>query len=420
MNTFKNRVYVCLFLLFVSGVVDAAIIRDPIGVNVPVSRGMSLTVRFADNTGTPFTTTEALFCFRQLDNGQCDPAAILGRLPANRDRGSTTIPTTSITDVMTIPYSVIRSATVIAGGVNFSDFFYIRRFTPAPGEDLGAGVDVDVFQKVTCHLAGPATEPLSMTVVSLYGKETNVDEPVFLLRLDEDNLSTGQVMAHVTHTGTGILEGWWEVRRPGDAPLQEIDLLPAAALSQEERALQHQFHRIKRFRVLATTTGTVEIPGPLYSELPSDVSGRHEVLLRFDATQGRENRARLEVQGEPNSLFSGAVAGFAILPLEYQISSDIGGIEENSKLFGRLKRLNAQDGGGWQLIWKPTLDPTLILAFTMGEGNASKTIIAPALDGVLNIADSWMDYSFGPNMTVFLKNAKGEVLTNPEPVTMQQ
>jgi len=105
--------------------VDADIVRDPIGVNVSAATSMSLTVRFADTNGARFTTNEALFCYRLLDNGQCDPGTILGRLPPTRDRGSTSTPVSRITDVMTIPYSVIRSTVVRAKEVDFSDFYYV-------------------------------------------------------------------------------------------------------------------------------------------------------------------------------------------------------------------------------------------------------------------------------------------------------
>ena len=145
------------------------------------------------------------------------------------------------------PYSVIRSTLSIAQQVDFSDFFYVRRFIPAPGADLGAGVDQVVYQKVTCHLAGPARIPLSLTRVSLFAREPYRDDPVKLIRLNKDNLENGKIYATIDHTGTGTIEGWWEIRRPGDPAIREFDLLPQAALPPAQRGLQHRYFRLKRF-----------------------------------------------------------------------------------------------------------------------------------------------------------------------------
>ena len=86
-----------IIAIVISGSSDsiADVLRDPIGVNVSAAKPMSLTVRFATSDGALFTSDQALFCFRQLANGQCDPSAILGQLPSNRDRGSTCLLYTS-------------------------------------------------------------------------------------------------------------------------------------------------------------------------------------------------------------------------------------------------------------------------------------------------------------------------------------
>lgn len=416
-----------LLLILSLQTVQAGIVRDPIGVNVSAAKPMSLTVRFADTNGGEFTTTQALFCYRQLENGQCDPTAILGRLPTNRDRGSTTQPTSSITDVMTIPYSVIRSAVVRAQQVDFSDFYYVRRFTPLPGVDLGAGPGVDVYQKVTCHLAGPATVPLSLASVQVYGTDENGGNPNKLIRLSEANLPTGQVKARVSHTGTGILEGWWEVRRPGDPALRDIDLLPEAALPDDQRGLQQHFARIKRFRVRATSTGEVTINGPKYSELPRDVSGRHEILLRFDATLGRENRARLNVPGERLNLFSGAVAGFKIKPLEYNAPSSLAKTPQEIRLMGRLKKDGAEASDSvYQLVWKPQLEEGLILELDIyTDPKAEKSgeperIIAPAKSGVLRLKPQIARQIQQYGASIRLLREDGQVSHGFEPVAVPE
>ncbi len=389
----------------------AEIRRDPIGVNVSVDKPMSLTVRFADSEGTRFTTTEALFCYRLLDNGQCDPAALLGRLPASRDLGSTSVPVSRITDVMTIPYSIIRSTVVRAQEVDFSDFYYVRRFTPEGSADLGAGPGRDVYVRVTCHLAGPATVPLSLTKVSVYGIEQGDNAPVRLLRLHRDNLETGYVEARVEHTGTGILEGWWEVRQPGDAEVSSIDLLPAAALSSSERSQQQAFMRIKRFRVTASREGVAIIPGPRYQDLPMGTGGRHDLLLRFDATQGRENRARLAVEGEPLNLFSGAVAGFSIPTLEYTFPVDLLSADVSVPLAARLISDIDDDGNKlWRLAWNAQAGEAVAIEFVVRTGTQLHSLLAPVDSGMYELTSQWSERLPGTEMTVQLRGGDGVVL----------
>ncbi len=344
---------------------------------------MSLGVRFASSDGTRFTSDQALFCYRQLPSGQCDPSAILGRLARNRDRGSTDEFVTRISDVMTIPYSVIRSSLAIAQDVDFSDFYYVRRFTPEPGGDLGAGVDQPVYQKVTCHLAGPARVPLSLVSVRVFAEEP-ADDNLTVVRLGQENLNSGRTFAQLEYTGTGFIEGWWEVRQPGDVPLSESDRLPQAALAPDERGLQQRYRRIKRFRAQATTAGWLTIEGPSYRELPHALSGRHELLLRIAAGRGRENRARLEVEGEPLNLFSGAVAAFRLPSMEYHVPVRLAAQYTTEKGDYRASLYRSDESGTaqWRLVWRSVADPSLVVQLKVG---GAKPALAPARDRVLAV-----------------------------------
>ena len=412
-----QRLTLVLLAVACFDIARADVLRDPIGVNVSAARPMSLTVRFATSDGAQFTSDQALFCFRQLANGQCDPSAILGRLPASRDRGSTNVPVSRITDVMTIPYSVIRSTLAIAQQVDFSDFFYVRRFVPVPGADLGAGVNQVVYQKVTCHLAGPARIPLSLTKVSLFAREFDHQEPVRLIRLNSNNLDHGRLYATVEHTGTGTMEGWWEIRRPGEPAIREIDLLPQAALAPAERGMQQRYFRLKRFRGKATTAGLVVIEGPKYSELPRDITGRHDILLRFTAGRGRENRARLDVEGEPVNVFSGAVAGFRIPFLEYHVPVDLSGDSTDSNLASRLIQTINDDGDStWKLAWRAPQRRDLVLRFKV---NRKIKAIAAATDGYMEIPEDWLDTNEELILQTDLVGPDGGVYLPDQTVTME-
>jgi len=278
---------------------------------------------------------------------------------------------------------------------------------------------VDVFARVTCHLAGPATVPLSLTQVSLYGMEPGHSEKVRVIRLNNHNLSQGRVEARVHHTGTGILEGWWEVRRPGDAGLQAIDLLPEAALAESERGMQQRFLRLQRFRVTASAEGTVVIPGPDYAALPQSISGRHEILLRFDATIGRENRARLPVEGESQNLFSGGVAGFTIPVLAYHTPVATSELPPDATLASRLiADVDSSGNKVWRLVWLPQLEEGLVLEFT-AEGIAGRhTVIAPADAGILELPSVWANRLPQPNMSVTLLDRSSQPVIESEKVLL--
>ena len=195
---------------------SAQLQRNPTGVNVASSGVTTLVIRFADATGTRYTTSEAIFCSVDPNAGtggvgpvSCTGAGgtVLGRLPAALDRGSQSSGTAQITDVMTIPASVSRRAVVRAREGNFSDFFYVRKFDP-----VGGGASV--YVAVTCRLtAGTSRTPLSLTRVELYGDEPDIPRNP-LIRLNDHNIATGVVHADIRYTGTGTLEGWWEIRPP--------------------------------------------------------------------------------------------------------------------------------------------------------------------------------------------------------------
>ena len=209
------------FLSLLSDRAHAQIDRNPTGVNVAVDRPTSLLIRYSELNGNAFFSSEALFCTQLLANGACAPGTILGRLPARLDRGSVPLagngaPITppiqplkispnlsssssaqsasnSLTDFMTIPMSVIRSAVERSRTGAFSDFFYVRQFTPVAGADIGAGPGQNVFVSVTCRLTGgTARTPLSLSRVELFGEEkdsikSDEDRGVRFIRLTPAN-----------------------------------------------------------------------------------------------------------------------------------------------------------------------------------------------------------------------------------------
>ena len=69
-------------------------------------------------------------------------------------------------------------------------------------------------------------------------------------------------------------------------------------------------------------TGNLTLTGPRYGQLPRDVPGFYEVLLRVEVTRDREALSALGNTGGSDALFSGAAAGFPLETLEYRVAKE--------------------------------------------------------------------------------------------------
>ena len=371
---------------------SAQLTRNPTGVNVATSGVTTLVIRFTDPAGTQYTSSEAIFCSVDpnaggVGNTSCTGAGgtVLGRLPVSLDRGSTGSGTASITDVMTIPASVSRRAVVRARQGNFSDFFYVRKFDP-----VGGGASV--YVSVTCRLtAGTARTPLSLTRVNIYGREPG-NPNVWLVRLDDQNILSGIVRADVNYTGTGILEGWWEVRTPSDLPVRDIDRFTPASLSEAERAQQRAFTRVKRFRVNLPLDGNITLDGPRYGDLPHSTAGVYEVLLRIDVARDREALSSIAITGQSTNLFSGGAAGFPLETLEYRVGKVNLGTATPTELAPRLALDRLPDGTTQiGVIWNADAQVDGVLVINMTDPATGETfqLASPASKGFVVLPSNW-------------------------------
>lgn len=329
----------------------AAMSRNPTGVNVSTSGPTTLVIRFGnDSAANLFTSTEAVFCAIDPNGGvpgvtPCPAGSILGRLPSALDRGSTRASSQFVTDVMTIPFSVARRAVVQAQRGANSDFFYIRRFDPVGAADLGFGAGVSVYVAVTCRMTGgTARTPLSLTKVELYGDEGPQNPRELLIRVNDANIKAGVVKADINFTGTGVMEGWWEVRMPSDPPIQDIDRFTEGSLSQAQRLQQQRFNRVKRFRLQMPLSGHITLVGPRYRELPVEQPGFYQILLRVQVSKDREALSTFAgIPNQPTNLFSGAAAGFPLPVLEYRVEASLGRLNR-----GEVRPRLVIDGQGAQ------------------------------------------------------------------------
>jgi hypothetical protein len=138
----------------------------------------------------------------------------------------------------------------------------------------------------------------------------------------EQSTTPPPLYADVSYTGTGRLQGRWEVVVPGEELPTDTDLLTEASLPLEQRGSQRRFKQLERFNVFLPPTGRTRVPGPEPSLLPRDVDGSYLVLFRVEASDDRDSESDLAAVGAgAGPVSSGAVAGFALPTLRYVVGS---------------------------------------------------------------------------------------------------
>jgi hypothetical protein len=325
---------------------------NPTGVNV---NGQGATTAFLTFGGLAgYTPAEAEWC-GEIEKApgaiglRCDPSTVYGLLPAryNQARSSGV---DALTDVMSLPATVARRAYQAAATGRSAEFFYVRRFVKAGSPDQ--------FVAVTCRLTGGgARVPLSLVDVQL---GFDVETPIL-------QVTAGQPMpaasARLVYTGSGRLQGRWEIVLPGqDAPTPD-DLLTEATLPIEARGSQHRYAVIDRFDVFLPPEGRFTLRGPDPGRLPTGVEGQYRLLLRIEATDDKEADSDLAAVGAGSgTVHAGGVAGFAMPVLLYVVG---GGGSELSANAATLDGRSPADGASFaadaaiDLTWSATAGASL-------------------------------------------------------------
>lgn len=309
----RRAAALALLALSVAAPAAAQVRVHPTGVNVNSQGATTVFLTYGGLNG--YRPVEALWCGRLVpaapDAGlRCDPSTILGSLPIRYDQS--TLGSASLTDIMSIPPSVVRRAYQAAEAGGDSGFFYVRRFTnPAGGPDQ--------YVAVTCRMAGGgARVPFSLLDVEL---GFAVDEPVLFVKNGD---RAPAVRARITYNGTGRLRGRWEVVMPGEDLPSARDLLTEATLPRDERGTQRRYTEIGRFNVfLPPGSRPYVLSGPDPRRLPTSAEGFYYLLLRVEASDDKEGDSSLASAGAGEGIVNtGAVAGFPMPALRYIVGGD--------------------------------------------------------------------------------------------------
>ncbi len=296
----------------------AQISVNPSGVNVNANGATVVFLTYGGLEG--YVPTEAQWCGEIQDafpdvGQRCQPGTLFGQLPLRSNFGRTS-GTGGFTDIMSIPASVARRAYQSARDGDDSRFYYVRRFVP----DTVNGPDV--YVAVTCRLTGGgARTPFALLDVQM---RFQTDATIQSVAAGE---TLPPVEAEISYNGTGTLRGRWEVVLPGEEPPTERDLLTEATLPVEERGLQRRYTEVGSFSLfLPPSTGArFVLRGPNPDDIPNEVEGLYQLLLRIEATDDKEGDSNLASVGAGEGVVhTGAVAGFPIPPLRYFVGQASG------------------------------------------------------------------------------------------------
>lgn len=385
MRILSTPILIAMLMATAVGGADAALNFSPPSISISTTGPTTFVMRFfEDDPDRTFTTTEAFFCITVSVGGpgNCAQGSILGRLPANLDRGSTTVRVKAITDVVTVPYSVVRRAVAR----NVGTILYVRTFNIFNG-----GGPAPVVVAVPLRLSGgTAASPLTLTRVDIYGDEPERPRARFIA-LDRETQEFGVVKADITYTGVGLLTGWWEVRMPTDPPARLVDRFPEAALTLAERGQRHVFRRVQRIRVQLTPSGRIVLNGPPYADLPDGIPGVYEVLLKIEVTRDVQAREVLPVPGEAPESYYGAVAAFALPTLEYRVGTRVGALGSR-EIAARVVYDDSSATPRLGVAWTPIADRPLVVDIVVTDTQTGETrsLIAPARVGVAFLPDRWV------------------------------
>jgi hypothetical protein len=305
---------ILILTLFAASAAAQTIRVNPTGVNVNSQNPTTVFLTFGQ-IPAGYVPAEAVWCGELVPATppalglQCRPDTIYGQLPA-RYNLSQTSGNQGLTDIMSIPPSVVRRAYQAAVRGASAGFFYVRRFVSTTGQP-------DQFVNVTCRMTGGgARVPFALTDVQFVAASK---EPILFLKRGE---KFPAISAEIRYNGTGRLKGRWELVLPGEEAPADEDLLTEATLPIEDRAKQRRYTQIERFNHFLPPDGkfTLKLENP--ERLPINADGQYLLLLRIEATDDKEGDSNLSALGVGAGVVnSGAVAGFPLPTLKFFVSS---------------------------------------------------------------------------------------------------
>ena len=257
-----------------------------------VNAGESITIisRITNNNGQFRVAGPGVFCFTFSSVTGCNAGTVLGTEIASKS----TVPNGFVNGfdaVVTIPEVVLnRVQQRVRTNPTNALFFVVFQLIPAAGVNLGNGANVPFFVQINFRFLGGSSgaKALTITKIKLIATEPGYPE-VRNTIIDEHNRDSGEFCLEIWYTGSGQVQGWWQLWTNSHPPLTDIDLMTEASLPENQRRLQRRFFQLKRIREYFGPSGYIKLTLP-YSEIPEDLKGQMLLFPRFLATWSRRSQ----------------------------------------------------------------------------------------------------------------------------------
>lgn len=221
--------------------------------------------------------------------------------------GGAGVPGSGSYENLYVPPSITRLASAQARAGGHPYFYFVREFQSFSGS---------VYRIVRIRLMGnSALIPLTFTDVRL---AFNPDTQAQTLGFFERGQALPSIGATIYYNGTGLLRGRWEVVEPGDSEPQNLELMTEASIPVTQRGQARRYREVGRFNMLLPAGSSVRIPGPDPKNLPSQLEGAYQILLRIEADYSND-----PFINDPRAR-AGGIAAFAMPVLRYFVGAQAG------------------------------------------------------------------------------------------------
>lgn len=363
----------------------AALSVSPNSFKVGPGKGKKIKAVILNDSGEFRVVGPGTFCRAFTSTAGCTPGTVFGFQSA----ASSTFPSGFVNGFeanISISALVLNKVqSLLESNPTNALFFWVIRLVPAPGVDLGNGASVDFYVQVNLQMLGGSTGAGALTFSRMKLTAVEPGRPaVRNVIIDEDNRETGEFCLEIWYTGTGRVDGSWQVITQNHRDPQRRDFMTTPSLSEAEQRLQQDFLKIKPIRAYFGPKGYIKLT-LAYSAIPSYLRGRLLMFPRFRARRDRDSNIT-GASSIGSSLLANSPTMEGLVPRIGVLNAILG--EPAAFLTdARAGIIEASDGGPRRLLvtWSPSTDKRYVVKVTVEKVPDIERGIAPLPNGRIEI-----------------------------------